>query len=107
MPRPHPEEDDYDDDWEDRRHLAPHRGVAVLLLGIFGLKLTCGILGIVAFFMGRHDLREMDAGRMDPSGRGLTLVGYVFGIISIVVVALGLLFFVGWLALVAVTVAAH
>jgi hypothetical protein len=107
MARPRAEEDDYDDDWEDRRDLAPHRGVAVLLLGIFGLKLTCGILGVVAFFMGRHDLREMDAGRMDPSGRGMTLVGYVFGIISMVVLAIGLVFFAVWLAFVVAAVAAH
>jgi len=107
MRRPYDEEDDYDDRWDDRRYLAPHRGIAVLLLGIFGLKLTCGLLGIVAFFMGRHDLREMDAGRMDPSGRGLTLVGYVFGIISIVVVSIWLLMFAVWLALVVVALVAR
>ena len=41
------------------------------------------------------------------SGRGMTLVGYVFGIISIVVLAIGLVFFAVWLAFVVAAVAAH
>jgi hypothetical protein len=69
----------------------PHRGVLILVLGILGL-LCCFILGIVAWVMANTDLREMDAGRMDPEGRGLTTAGKVCGIISIV---LWLLWLVG------------
>jgi hypothetical protein len=61
----------------------PHRGVVILVLGILGL-LCCFILGIIAWVMGSGDLREMDAGRMDPSGRGLTQAGKICGIISVV-----------------------
>ncbi|HJZ93304.1 MAG TPA: DUF4190 domain-containing protein [Gemmataceae bacterium] len=93
--------DDYDDEWDDARHLKPHRGLAVLLLGIFGLK-TCGLLGIVAFFMGRNDLAEMDAGRMDPSGRGMTQAGYIIGIVSVVLFLIA----IGFVTLYIVAIAA-
>ena len=58
--------------------LRPHRGGAVLALGILGL-LTCFVLGIIAWVMGKNDLREMDAARMDPSGRGTTQAGKILG----------------------------
>ena len=32
--------------------------------------------------MGNKDLREMDQGRMDPSGRGLTHAGRILGMIQ-------------------------
>ncbi len=71
----------------------PHRGVMILVFGILGL-VCCFILGIVAWVMGSGDLREMDAGRMDPSGRGLTQAGKICGIISVV---LWLIWLAGWL----------
>ena len=46
--------------------LKPHRGAVVLVLGILGLA-VCLICGIIAWVMGNNDLREMDAGIMDPS----------------------------------------
>jgi len=61
----------------------PHRGTVVLVLGILGL-VCCFICGIISWVMGNTDLREMDAGRMDPSGRGLTQAGKICGIISVV-----------------------
>lgn len=69
--------------------MRPHRGVLILVLGILGL-VCCFILGIVAWIMGNTDLREMDAGRMDPSGRGLTQAGKICGIISVVLGIVGL-----------------
>ena len=71
--------------------LKPHRGGTVLALGILGL-VCCWILGIIAWVMGNGDLREMDAGMMDPAGRGLTQAGKICGIISVVVAILGLVF---------------
>ncbi|MBN2182674.1 MAG: hypothetical protein JW715_12250, partial [Sedimentisphaerales bacterium] len=49
--------------------MKPHRGTLILILGILGL-VCCVICGIIAWVMGNTDLREIDAGRMDPSGRG-------------------------------------
>lgn len=68
----------------------PHRGTLVLVLGILGIVL-CGICGIVAWVMGRSDLKEMDAGLMDPSGRGVTNAGKICGIVGTILMGLGLL----------------
>ena len=64
--------------------LNPHRGVLILILGILSI-VCCFILGIVAWVMGNNDLREMAAGRMDPSGRGLTQAGKICGIIGVAI----------------------
>ncbi len=61
--------------------LRPHRGGVVLALGILGI-VVCFICGIVAWVMGNNDLREIDAGVMDPSGRGLTQAGKICGMIG-------------------------
>ena len=75
--------------------MRPHRGVLILVLGILGF-LVCIICGIVAWVMGNADLKEMDAGRMDPSGRGLTQAGKICGmvavILNIVVIGIWLVF---------------
>ncbi|HET6427045.1 MAG TPA: DUF4190 domain-containing protein [Phycisphaerae bacterium] len=60
----------------------PHRGTAVLVLGILGL-VCCVICGIIAWVMGSKDLKEMAAGTMDRSGEGLTKAGKICGIISV------------------------
>lgn len=78
--------------------LRPHRGVAVLVLGILGLVLGIGcaistgigvivglIFGIIAWVMGSSDLNAMNAGRMDPSGYGLTQAGKICGMISAII----------------------
>jgi len=76
--------------------LRPHRGVLILVLGILGI-VCCFICGIIAWVMGNGDLREIDAGRMDPSGRGLTQAGKICGMISVILQIIG---FVIWLLLV-------
>ena len=53
----------------------------ILVLGILGL-VCCAILGIIAWVMGSGDLKKMNAGLMDPTGRGLTQAGQICGIIS-------------------------
>ncbi len=72
------------------RYYKPHRGVMILVLGILGLT-VCGLLGLPAAFMGLTDLREMNAGRMDPSGKGLTIAGMVMGWVCVGLFALGVL----------------
>jgi hypothetical protein len=77
--------------------LQPHRGVVVLVLGILGI-VVCFICGIIAWVMGNNDLRQMDAGAMDPSGRGMTQAGKICGmigvILAIIVIVIWLLMFV-------------
>ncbi|MEC7978735.1 MAG: hypothetical protein VXY82_00180 [Planctomycetota bacterium] len=57
-----------------------HRGALILILGIFGLLLTCPILSIMAWVMGAKDLAMMKSGVMDPAGRDMTRVGYFLGL---------------------------
>jgi len=82
--------------------LKPHRGTTVLVLGILGL-VVCVICGIIAWVMGKNDLREMDAGIMDPSGRGTTNAGKICGMISVILACVGLAI---WLLLMIVGVGA-
>jgi hypothetical protein len=71
--------------------MKPHRGTLILILGILSL-LCCGIFtGIPAWLMGANDLREMDAGTMDPTGRGTTNAGKILGIIGTILGVLGLI----------------
>jgi hypothetical protein len=59
--------------------MSPHRGVLILILGIAGV-FCCGFAGLAAFFLGRQDVGEMDAGLKDPAGRGLTQAGMYTGL---------------------------
>jgi hypothetical protein len=63
--------------------LSPHRGGLILTLGILGI-VCCFICGIIAWVMGNNDMREIDAGRMDPSGRGLTQAGKICGMVGVI-----------------------
>jgi len=69
--------------------MKPHRGTLVLVLGIISL-VVCAPLGIAAWVMGNSDLKEMDAGTMDPSGRGMTQGGKICGMIGLILMILGL-----------------
>ncbi len=63
--------------------IRPHRGGLILALGILGL-VVCFICGIIAWIMGKNDLKEMEAGTMDLSGRGLTQAGRICGMVSVI-----------------------
>ena len=66
-----------------------HRGILILALGILSL-IICQPLGIASWLMGNGDLRAMDAGTMDPEGRGLTQAGKICGVVSVVICAISL-----------------
>ena len=55
------------------------------------------MLGPIVWWMGAADLRKMREGRMDRRGESETRLGYIFGIISTVILAIsfviGLLIF--------------
>ena len=61
--------------------LKPHRGSVILAFGILGF-LVCALFGVAAWTMANNDLREMDRGYMDPSGRDLTNTGRILGMVS-------------------------
>jgi len=81
--------------------MQPHRGALILVLGILGI-VCCIICGIIAWVLGSNDLKEMDAGTRDPSGRGLTQAGKICGIISVILQIIGLIV---WLLMMALGVA--
>ena len=61
----------------------------ILLFGVLGFA-CCQIFSIAAWVMGHADLKEINAGRMDPEGRGLTQAGMIIGIIGTVLMILGI-----------------
>jgi hypothetical protein len=69
--------------------MKPRRGVLILVLGILSFVL-CGVFtAIPAWIMGGRDLKEMDAGTMDPAGHGLTNAGRILGMIGTILFILG------------------
>lgn len=65
-----------------RAYQSAHRGGMILTFGI--MAIVCNIAaipGILAWVMGSADLKLMDAGRMDPEGRGITQAGMILGMI--------------------------
>ncbi len=104
--------------------IAPHRGGLILGLGIgslgvwlltlFGVALLpcCGAswlisvgLAIAAWVMANADLAAMNAGRMDPLGRGHTQGGKTCAIVSVVLHTIGFIVTVVILIVVAIGVA--
>lgn len=70
--------------------MKPHRGTLILVLGILSL-VVCQPIGIAAWLMGNGDLKLMDAGQMDATGRSLTNAGRICGIIATILLILGVL----------------
>lgn len=70
-----------------------HRGVLILVLGLLGYVSMCFIVSIFAVVLGLQDLADMRAGRMDPEGRAMTIIGIVLAALWLVV-NLGYLVFV-------------
>lgn len=88
---PRYDDDEYDDDYEDRRpRKEPHRGQTILILGIVSIAFV-HLVGPFVWWMGSVDLRKMREGRMDRRGEGETRIGYIFGIISTVLLILGVI----------------
>jgi hypothetical protein len=92
--RPRRDFDEYRDPYGAGR---PHRGGAILALGLIGMfasfcVLPGWIMGGIAASMASTDLKQMARGTMDESGRGLTQGGQVCGIIALIISTLTFLF---------------
>ena len=70
--------------------LRPHRGPVILAFGILGF-LLCQLFGVAAWVMADNDLREMERGYMDPSGRDLTKTGRILGMVSTALLAVSVI----------------
>ena len=73
--------------------MKPHRGTLILVFGIISL-VACAPFGFFAWMMGNNDLREIDNGLMDPSGRPNTSAGRICGIIGSILFFVQLIFIV-------------
>ncbi len=78
--------------------MKPGRGGMILTLGILGI-LICGICSIFAWVMGKGDLNEIRAGRMDPSAQGMTQAGYILGVIGCILMLIGVVVLVAMAAM--------
>jgi len=86
--RRHRFEADSRDDLALHRPTIPHRGPAVLTLGILSLLPICApVLGPIAWIMGHTDLKLIRSGQMDRSGEGTTQAGMILGIVTTIIAA--------------------
>ena len=67
-----------------RATMVAHRGTLILVLAIAGF-FCCWPCSLVAWIIGHYDLRQMDAGTMDPSGRSTTQTGKIIGMIGVII----------------------
>ncbi|MCC5828507.1 MAG: DUF4339 domain-containing protein [Phycisphaeraceae bacterium] len=74
-------------------YVEPHRGGTILALALVGFC-CCFIIAIVAWVMANDDLGKMDAGLMDPAGRGMTQAGKIVAIVGIAIDAVIIFFYV-------------
>lgn len=97
--RPSAADDFDDDDWPEvgRRTMQPHRATMILAFAVLSCVAAPLIFGSLAFFMGRADLRAMDEGRMDPSGRPMTQTGTILGIVMAILHVLALIVMIAYL----------
>jgi len=72
--------------------MKPHRGAVILAFGILGF-VVCQLFGVAAWVMADKDLREMDRGYMDPSGRDMTMTGRILGMVGTALMALSVIAF--------------
>jgi hypothetical protein len=74
------------------------QATTALVLGILSI-VVCQILGPFAWQIANKEMAAIDAGRRPPENRSNANAGRILGIIGTVLLALGLLFFVGLFAL--------
>jgi hypothetical protein len=92
-PRRRYEDDEDDDPRPPRRNyrgdLMPHRGQTIQILGILSLGLYfifapgAFVPAVAALILARNDLKAMNRGEMDDTGRAATQIGLTCGLISL------------------------
>ena len=77
----------------DQYYQEDSQATPILVLGILSLVL-CQVLGPFAWVMGNKELAGIDAGQRAPENRGTAQAGRILGIISTVLLIIGIGFFV-------------
>src|SRR5262249_32783108 len=62
--------------------LRAHRGDLMVLLGSLSVIVGPPLVSVITWLMAHKDLKQMDAGQMDPAGRSKTQTGRLLAIIS-------------------------
>ena len=77
------------------------KATTALVLGIISI-VCCGLLGPVAWILGKQELNAIAAGQSSPTGEGSAKAGMILGIIATILLAFGLLWilFFGGMAIV-------
>ena len=73
----------------DQYYQEDSQATTILVLGILSL-VVCQILGPIAWVMGNNELAGIDAGRRPPQNRGTAQAGRILGIISTVLMIIGI-----------------
>jgi hypothetical protein len=71
--------------------LEPDRGTAILVIGVVSLFTMPLPLGLLAWIWANEDLAKMDAGIMNPGGRGTTQAGKVLGVLTTLTAVISLI----------------
>ena len=67
----------------------------ILTLGILSIVCNFALVpGILAWVLGRADLKQMKLGIMDPEGEGITQAGMIMGIIMTSLAAIALVIYI-------------
>lgn len=77
------------------RYPEASQATTILVLGILSI-VVCGFLAPFAWVMGNNELAAIDAGRRPPENRGTANAGRILGIIGTVLLAVGVLFLIGF-----------
>lgn len=73
------------------------QATTALVLGILSVVL-CQVLGPFAWVMGKNELEAIDSGRRPPINRGSANAGKILGIIGTVLLGIGIIFILLFLA---------
>jgi tetrahydromethanopterin S-methyltransferase subunit C len=68
------------------------RALWSLILGIVGI-ICCNLAAPFAWYMGRNEVKAIDAGQGAKENRGMALAGMILGIIGTVLLVLGAIWF--------------
>lgn len=80
--------------------------IVALVVSILGIAVCSGLLSPVGWVLANKELAAIQEGRRDPTKRDMAKAAQVIGIIGSVLLALGLLFFVGFILIAIIGAAA-
>ncbi len=62
--------------------------VTALVVSLIGLIVCSGLISPIGWYIGHQEVKAIDAGRRDPSNRGMAQAGKIVGIVGSVILVL-------------------